>query len=129
MNNFEKDQLIEMISNYMENDFLESIRTLFIHDENLFELSGELFKDNRIKVRLGMTALFEELVELAPDKIKKALPSLKLALENESPTIRGDIAYIIGLIGGEESKSILLGLLNDPHPQVCEIVRDFIDGN
>jgi len=116
-----------MIADYMEQGFLSNIIAMFKSDPSLYELVGTLLSDERLRVRMGMTALIEELHKTKPDEVRKALPSLLPLLGNESPTVRGDAAYLVGLIGDEEDRVVLKSLLNDPNPQVAEMVRDLLE--
>ena len=123
----EATELKQMIADYMEQGFLSNIIAMFKSDPSLYELVGTLLSDERLRVRMGMTALIEELHKTKPDEVRKALPSLLPLLGNESPTVRGDAAYLVGLIGDEEDRVVLKSLLNDPNPQVAEMVRDLLE--
>lgn len=123
MNNIE---LRKMIADYMENGFLENIIDMFRHDSNLYEMIGELMKDERIRVRLGVTALMETLSQEDNGNIKKAIPGLIKNLNEKNSTIRGDAAYLLGIIGGEESIPYLTLLLNDTDSNIKEIAQDSI---
>ena len=125
----EATELKQMIADYMEQGFLSNIIAMFKSDPSLYELVGTLLSDERLRVRMGMTALIEELHKTRPDEVRKALPSLLPLLGNESPTIRGDAAYLVGLIGDEEDRVVLKSLLNDPNPQVAEMVREILEQN
>ena len=123
----EATELKQMIADYMEQGFLSNIIAMFKSDLSLYELVGTLLSDERFRVRMGMTALIEELHKTRPDEVRKALPSLLPLLGNESPTVRGDAAYLVGLIGDEEDRVVLKSLLNDPNHQVAEMVRDLLE--
>jgi len=125
----EATELKQMIADYMEQGFLSNIIAMFKSDPSLYELVGTLLSDERLRVRMGMTALIEELHKTKPDEVRKALPSLLPLLGNESPTVRGDAAYLVGLIGDEEDRVVLKSLLNDPNPQVAEMVREILEQN
>ena len=125
----EATELKQMIADYMEQGFLSNIIAMFKSDLSLYELVGTLLSDERFRVRMGMTALIEELHKTRPDEVRKALPSLLPLLGNESPTVRGDAAYLVGLIGDEEDRVVLKSLLNDPNPQVAEMVREILEQN
>jgi len=115
-----------MIADYMERGFLENIIDMFKHDLSLYEMIGELIKDERMRVKLGITALMEELSSERPEDVKRALPFLYPLLEDEDPTVRGDAANLIGIIGAPEGIEKLRPLLEDENPQVVEIVREFL---
>ncbi|MEK6776648.1 MAG: HEAT repeat domain-containing protein [bacterium] len=123
----EATELKQMIADYMEQGFLSNIIAMFKSDSSLYDMVGTLLSDERFRVRIGMTALIEELHKTRPDEVRKALPSLLSLLGHESPTVRGDAAYLVGLIGDEEDRVVLKSLLNDPNPQVAEMVRDLLE--
>jgi len=125
----EATELKQMIADYMEQGFLSNIIAMFKSDPSLYEMAGVLLLDERFGVRMGITALIEELHKTRPDEVRKALPSLLPLLGNESPTVRGDAAYLVGLIGDEEDRVVLKSLLNDPNPQVAEMVREILEQN
>jgi len=52
-----------MIADYMEKGFLENIIDMFKHDKGLYPLIGELMTDERMRVRLGISALVETLAK------------------------------------------------------------------
>jgi len=122
----QRQELQQMIADYMEKGFLENIIDMFKHDPSLYEMIGDLIKDERMRVKLGITALVEELARERPEEVKRALPSLYPLLEDEDPTVRGDAANLIGIIGEPEGLEKLRPLLEDENPQVVEIVREFL---
>lgn len=119
-------ELKEMIAEYMEKGFLENIIDMFKHDNELYYMVADLIRDERIRVRLGVTALIETLSQQDNENIKKAIPNLLRNLQDNNPVVRGDVAYLIGIIGGEESIPYLLPLLNDSDNNVREIAQESI---
>jgi HEAT repeat protein len=103
----ESSELRQMIADYMENGFLENIIDMFKHDNSLYPLIGELMTDERVRVRLGMSALVETLKEKDPENIYSALPNILPLLRHNEPVIRGDAAYLLGIIGYEGSVPLL----------------------
>jgi HEAT repeat protein len=124
MKSREKNSMQEMIAEYMEKGFLTNIIAMFKSDPSLYELTGNLLRDDRFRVRIGTTALIEELQEIRPKEVTSAFPSLLPLLKDERATVRGDAAYLIGLIGNRQERQALQPLLGDPNPQVAEIIRD-----
>jgi len=118
-----------MIAEYMEKGFLSNIIAMFKADSSLYDMVGDLLRDERLMVRVGITALMEELAKVRPLEARKAVGSLLPLLRHESPTVRGDAAYLIGLVGEDKDLAFLKPLLKDPHPQVIEIVREILQGN
>ncbi len=123
-----REELKKMIADYMNKGYLENIIDMFKYDTSLYRFIGDMISDERIRVRIGTTALIEELKETRPEEVVLALPSLLPLLEDDNPTVRGDAAYLIGLIGEPEGLERLKPLLEDPSPQVVEVVRDTLNG-
>jgi len=68
-----REELKTMIADYMEKGFLENIIDMFRHDGSLYSLVGELMTDERVRVRLGMSALVETFKKEAPENIEVTL--------------------------------------------------------
>ena len=116
-----------MIADYMEKGFLENIIDMFKHDANLYPLIGDLMADERMRVRLGVTALVETLAREDPENIPVSLPSIAALLKNPSPTVRGDAAYLLGIIGHRGAIPFLAGALDDENADVREFAREAIE--
>ena len=56
--------------------------------------------------------------------LRAAVPGLIGLLRNENPTIRGDAANLLGLIGDPAAAGPLQRLLEDPNAAVREIAGD-----
>jgi hypothetical protein len=91
--NMEPSDLKKLIADYIENGFLENIIDMFKHDESLYYLIGDLVKDERLNVRIGVSALIETL----------AIPSIISLLKDQNPTIRSDTAYLLGIIRNKDA--------------------------
>ena len=117
----------KMIADYLENGLLDNIVDMFKHDENLYEYAGDLLTDERMRVRIGAIALFEALGKEAPDKVKRALPSVLSLLENQNPVVRGDAAYLLGIIGNRDIIPFLEKITNDEDANVRLIARETIE--
>lgn len=116
-----------MIADYMEKGFLENIIDMFKHDRGLYFLVGELMTDERMRVRLGMSALVETLAKDDPDNIPNAVPGIAALLKNGNPTIRGDAAYLLGIIGHLDAIPVLSEALKDENRSVREIAKEAIE--
>src|SRR5512143_21819 len=116
-----------MIADYMDKGFLENIIDMFKHDKSLYPLIGELMTDERMRVKLGMSALVETLAKEDRNAIAGAIPGIAHLLRNENPTIRGDAAYLLGIIGQREVLPYLMETADDDNPGVREIVREAIE--
>ncbi len=120
-------ELLPMIADYMEKGFLENIVDMFRHDSKLYCLVGQLIQDERIRVRIGVTALMEELSVVDASKAAAAVSSLLPLLDHENPVVRGDASNILGLIGGKGVLPFLESKLTDGNPNVRLILREAID--
>lgn len=125
--NMKPAELKTMIADYMEKGFLENIIDMFKHDETLYPLIGELMTDERIRVRLGISALVETLKKEDPENIHKAIPNILPLLKNSRPVIRGDAAYLLGIIGNKDTISLLAEAINDENADVRLIAREAIE--
>ncbi len=115
-----------MIADYMENGFLENIIDMFLHDRSLYGLLGELIQDERVRVRIGVTAMVEELRTLDNRNLSACLPALLPLLDHERPVVRGDVTNILGLIGDRGLLPALEKMLGDEDPNVRIIAEEAI---
>lgn len=116
-----------MIADYMEKGFLENIIDMFRHDSNLYSLIGELIQDERVRVRIGITALIEELKKVDNDNIFRAAESLLPLLDYQDPTVRGDAANLLGLISDKASLPYLEKAMLDKNPDVRMLAKEAIE--
>jgi len=119
--------LLQVIGDFLELGHVENIVSMYKQDTGLYDLAGELLKDERFTVRLGTVVLFEELAAVRPDEIPLAVPSLLPLLQEKNPLLRGEAATILGIIGTKTALQHLLALRDDPDPQVREVVTDIIN--
>ena len=126
MQNGPQTDFLRMIADHMENGFLENIIDMFRHDTTLYSLVGELIQDERVRVRLGVTALMEELKRLDPDHVILAQDHLLPLLDHTDAVVRGDTANLIGIIGDRKSLPRLKALLDDENGSVRIIAREAV---
>ena len=117
----------QMIADYMENGCLDNIVDMFKHDESLYAYTGDLLKDERMRVRIGVIALMETLKKEAPGKVKKALPPILPLLKEQNPVVMGDAAYVLGIIGDKEAVPFLKEIANAEDANVRLIVKEALD--
>ena len=118
--------LITLIADYMENGFLENIIDMFRHDGSLYSHIGSLIQDERVRVRIGITALMEELKKLDAENIFAAVHGLLPLLDHAESVVRGDAANLLGIIGDENAISPLEKLLEDENENVRLIAKEAI---
>jgi len=116
-----------MIADYMEKGFLENIVDMFKHDSKLYNLVGELIQDDRVRVRIGVTALMEELSVLDSPNVPAAVSPLLPLLDHENPVVRGDVSNILGIIGDKGVLPFLEKKLTDDNPDIRLILREAIE--
>lgn len=118
--------LRSMIADYMENGFLENIIDMFRHDGELYGLIGDLIKDERVRVRIGVTALLEELRKSDSGNMLRALDTLLPLLDHDNPVVRGDAANLLGIIGDRSAVQYLEKSLHDDNENVRIIAEEAI---
>jgi HEAT repeat protein len=116
-----------MLIEYMGNGFLENIIALLKLDNSLYRFIPDLLGDDNLRVRLGATALVEELVSEHREELTAAVPGTIELLNHESPNIRGDAASVLGIIRDASAINALRRCLHDDHPGVREIARDALE--
>ena len=122
----EQTDLIKMIADYMEGGFLDNIIAMFRQDGALYAHVGTLLTDERMRVRIGTTALLETLHTEDPENVRRAMPYVLPLLQNQDPVLRGDAAYLIGLIGSREDIPALQKLTGDENENVRSIASEAI---
>lgn len=115
-----------MLIEYMGKGFLENIIALFRQEPELARFIPDLIADEQVVVRLGATALVEELAPAHAPALHAAVPGLIALLRHENPTIRGDAANLLGIIGDPAARGPLRGLLGDGNAAVREIAADAV---
>lgn len=121
-------ELKKMIADYMEKGFLDNIIDMFKHDKSLYQHVGELMADERVRVRLGISALMETLKKEDFPNIHLAVPNILPQLKSTVPVIRGDAAYLLGIIGHRDSASLLEELsTKDENADVRLIAKEAIE--
>jgi hypothetical protein len=123
----EKFDYKKMIADYMENGLLDNIVDMFKHDTNLYAFIGDLLTDERMRVRIGATALIETLKQEAPDNVDKSLPYIIQVLDNHNPLYRGDAAYLLGILANPDALQPLEKILDDENENVRIIAKEAIE--
>jgi len=126
MINQEQQELRDVIADFIEMGHVENIVAMFKQDTALYGLTGELLRDERYMVRMGMAVLFEELAVERPEELPLAIPALLPLLADSLPYVRGEAVTLLGIIGSRAALAPLADMQADPDPQVAEIVRDVL---
>ncbi len=117
----------KMLANYMEAGFLENIIDMFRDDAGLFTFVSDLIQDERVRVRIGITALMEEMKKNGDKDIVRAVPNLLPLLAHPSPVVRGDTANLLGIIGDPGVVVHLKRASCDPDPSVRLIAEEALE--
>ncbi|MHB8148886.1 MAG: HEAT repeat domain-containing protein [Desulfobulbia bacterium] len=126
MHKKEQTELIAVIADFLEMGHVENIMAMFKQDTSLYALSGELLRDERFMVRMGMAVLFDELKVIREQEVALAIPALLPILDEETPWMRGEAVNLLGIIGTPEALVYIKSLADDPEPQIREMVRDIL---
>jgi hypothetical protein len=117
----------KMLADYMENGLLDNIIDMFKHDKDLYPYVGSLIADERLRVRIGTTALIEILNKEDGEHIHEAVPSVLPLLKDQNPVVRGDAANLLGIIGDAQAIPFLEELMTDEDQNVKIIVKEAIE--
>lgn len=120
------DELKQMVLDHMELGLLENIIDMFRADTTLFPLITDMLQDERMRVRLGATALVEELYTTHPAQLVEQIPALGELLKFQNPTVRGDAAYVLGLLKNDKAIPYLEAASEDENASVREVVLEAI---
>lgn len=118
--------LFQVIADFLAMGHVDNIRAMVLQEPRYLAWSGRLLADERYAVRLGVSVLFELLVALCPQQLPRAIPGLIAQLSHAEPWVRGEAASVLGIIATAQALAPLPALLDDPSPQVVEIVRDVL---
>lgn len=119
--------MLKMLTDYMEGGFLDNIISLFRQDETLYPMIGDMLGDERGRVRIGTIALVETLMTEKPATVVTAIPGVARHLKNKNPVIRGDAAYLLGIIHHRDALPFLREALEDENEAVRETARESIE--
>lgn len=122
-------ELLKVITDFLEQGHADSIAAMFRQDPGLYGLVGLLLEDERYVVRMGVSVLFEELVECRPREVELAIPALTPLLDDGRAWVRGEAVSILGIINTPAALALLPPLAQDPDPQIREIVADFLSSS
>lgn len=111
----------------MEGGMLDNIIDMFRHDKDLYSIVTDLLTDERMRVRIGVTALLETLIHEDTENVKKTVPQVVSLLKSENPVIRGDAANILGIIGDTDVIPFLREMSADENENVRIISRESVE--
>ena len=120
------EELLKVMADFLEMGHVENIVEMFKQDCRYYQWVGQLLTDERFAVRLGVSVLFEYLIEERPGDVELALPSLADVLEHETPWVRGEAISVLSIIGTPQAMAIIQTMRKDPDPQVAAVVQDIL---
>ncbi len=120
-------EIQSMLVEYMGRGFLDNIIALFKQDATMYPFIAAMLADDNIRVRLGATALIEELASEHQAELKAAVPGIMALLRHENPTIRGDAVSVLGIIKDERAREAIEASLQDSHAGVREAAAEALD--
>jgi HEAT repeat protein len=116
------------VAAFLEQGLLSELVTLFRAERTLYGLLGELLRDERIGVRLGASALVEELAVSDPQGRGEAAAALAPLLAEGAALLRGDGAYLLGVVADDGALPGLRALAEaDPNREVREIAAEAVE--
>jgi alkyl hydroperoxide reductase subunit AhpF len=98
----------------------EKLAGMMVADGDVYGGALELLADPDWSVRMGMMVVLEEVATLRPDLLQHVYPYVVDLLDHGDANQRGDMAYLLGLIGNVSVLGPLKMLLNDNNPEVAE---------
>jgi HEAT repeat protein len=116
-------EMKNMLIEYMGQGFLENIIALFRQDRSLYQFLPAMLGQENMRVRLGVAALVEELAGEHQEEVRTALPGIIDLLRHTNATIRGDAAFVLGIIKDPGAIDALRECLADSNPGVREIAH------
>ncbi|RUM39425.1 MAG: HEAT repeat domain-containing protein [Desulfobulbus sp.] len=119
-------ELLQVMADFLNMGHVENIVAMYRQDRRYYDWTGDLLTDERFAVRLGVSVLFEYLVEDGPDDVALAVPSLVRQLANEKSWVRGEAVSVLGIIGSREALDWVKTMIGDPDDQVVEVARDIL---
>ena len=120
------EELLKVIADFLEMGYVENIVAMFKQESLYYEWVGELIKDERFAVRLGVSVLFEYLVEDCPDKIDLAIPSLAQALQHQQARVRGEALSVLAIIATDKALDQVKTMTKDPDPEIADLAREIM---
>jgi len=116
------------VAEFLGKGLLDVLVDLFKSDPGLYALLGELLSSPEMGVRLGASALVEELAVVDPDRRPLAAAALARLLADADPVRRGDAAWLLGFVGGAGELPALDTLAaNDANADVREAAAEAVE--
>ena len=131
--NISEDLLVDKLTNQLPSTFhpdsfkkivkegdAEKLAGMMVADADVYKGALALLADPDWSVRMGMMVVLEEVAERSPDLVQRVYPYLVDLLDHGDANQRGDVAYLLGIIGNGSVLEPLKMLVNDRNPEVAE---------
>jgi HEAT repeat protein len=127
-NSVSDEELKRVIADFLDQGHVENIVAMFRREPGYYNWTGDILRDERFSVRLGISVLFEELQQIQPEKLALAIPSLTELLAADEPLLRGEAVSLLGIIGNKAALALVRQRADDPDPRVREMVQLVLSG-
>ena len=98
----------------------DKLAGMMVADGDVYTAALELLADPDWSVRMGMMVVLEEVAMVSSDLVQRVYPYVVDLLDHGDANQRGDMAYLLGIIGNVDVLGPLNLLLNDRNPEVAE---------
>jgi hypothetical protein len=98
----------------------DKLAGMMVADGDVYKGALELLADPDWSVRMGMMVVLEEVAGRSPVLVQRVYPYLVDLLDQGDANQRGDMAYLLGIIGNVSVLEPLKVMLNDSNPEVAE---------
>jgi hypothetical protein len=115
--------LATALASMLEAGRLSEIGPLLQSDDGATALAT-IMRDGSMQQKMGLMLAVEELLEAEPHGLDGAAKELIPLLSSEVPTVRGDVADLLGKIGTPGARDALSRLLEDDNPDVREAAEE-----
>jgi glutaredoxin len=105
----------------------DKLAGMMVADGDVYGGALELLADPDWSVRMGMMVVLQEVAERSPDLVQRVYPYLVDLLDQGDANQRGDMAYLLGIIGDESVLEPLKILRQDANPEVAEAAFEAIE--
>jgi len=132
MGNISEDLLVDKLTSQAPSTFwpdsfkkivkegdAEKLAGMMVADGDVYRGALELLADSDWSARMGMMVVLEEVAMRSPDLVQRIYPYIVDLLDHGDANQRGDMAYLLGIIGNASVLESLKVLLTDTNPEVA----------
>ncbi len=123
---FGDTEMRAVIADFLEMGLAENVISLCKQQPEYIAICADLVQDERLRVRLGLAVLFEELQACCPGELARAVPVLSTFCSHQQDWVRGEAASLLYLTGVPEARSLVQAMQDDPSPHVAALIRDLL---